>query len=252
MWHAIKTRSSVIAFVHSLVPTAEFAVEVADSVPGWFDWPRTFLIAGWNWVLLLSPDFDTCPCRARPPITRPSSAVPARQVRCAWSGFAVRHSCVETRAQSSYPDRLYCLTKKQIACAVIFLDWISSNYFLFGAPKLLHQGNLFILVNYWFIRQQAFLRPPPNCSFRLWMLTVFIQVLYFHQKAFNFAPLDFQLVSSTIADRRLRHLYFCLGQEHHELRLAHQLLPGFVCSKSHLPVIEIESVPRLSFGQSHF
>jgi hypothetical protein len=84
------------------------------------------------------------------------------------------------------------------------------------------------------------------------MLKVFIQVLYFHQKAFNFAPLDFQLVSSTIADRRLRHLYFCLGQEHHELRLAHQLLPGFVCSKSHLPVIEIESVPRLSFGQSHF
>ena len=84
------------------------------------------------------------------------------------------------------------------------------------------------------------------------MPTVFIQVLYFHQKALNFAPLDFQLVSSTIADRRLRHPYFCLGQEHHELRLAHQLLPGFVCSKSHLPVIEIESVPRLSFGQSHF
>lgn len=78
----------------------------------------------------------------------PGSAVLAWRVGCAWSGFAVRQFCEEIRVQSFCLGRPYCSTRLRIAHAVIFPEFPSSSYFLFGALILLHRASLSELVSY--------------------------------------------------------------------------------------------------------
>lgn len=61
-------------------------------------------------------DSSIFPCRVKLLVEGLSFDVQARQVECAWSGFAARQSYVGLRVRSFCPDRLYCLIELQIAC----------------------------------------------------------------------------------------------------------------------------------------